>query len=70
MPAADKWVSEVSATTPMSEVVTRALQLRLGDVIHSLPLAAHLADEQIEYVHAARVATRRATAALDRYRDF
>ncbi|WP_442481478.1 CHAD domain-containing protein [Aeoliella sp. SH292] len=70
MPAADKWVSEVSTTTPMSEVVTRALKLRLGDVIHSLPLAAHLADEQVEYVHAARVATRRATAALDRYRDF
>jgi CHAD domain-containing protein len=34
-----------------------------------LPLAAHLAEHDIEHVHRLRVATRRATAALKLYRD-
>lgn len=70
MGAIDKWLSEASADTPTGEVAQRALELRLRNVIHYLPLAAHLADEDVEYVHSARVATRRAGAALAMFRDF
>ncbi|MCO6044587.1 CHAD domain-containing protein [Aeoliella sp. ICT_H6.2] len=70
MGAIDKWVSEASADTPTGKVAQRALELRFRDVIHFLPLAAHLADEDMEYVHQARVATRRAAAALAMFRAF
>ena len=70
MGAADKWIAEANCDTPTGEVAGRALAARLGRVLHTLPLAAHLAYEDIEHVHAARVATRRAGAALRMYADF
>lgn len=70
MGAIDKWVSKANADSPSGEVAWHALSLRLRNVIHYLPLAAHLADEDAEYVHHARVATRRAGAALAVFRDF
>lgn len=69
MAAIDKWISDADPATPIGEVARQALALRLRNVIHFLPLAAHLADENIEYVHSARVATRRAGAALSLFRD-
>lgn len=70
MAAIDKWISGATPDMPMGEVAQRALDVRLRNVIHYLPLAAHLADENVEYIHAARVATRRAVAALDMFRVF
>ena len=68
MAAFDKWISDANPDMPLGKVARRALKLRLRSVIHFLPLAAHLADENIEYVHAARVSTRRANAALSLFR--
>lgn len=70
MAAIDKWVSGATPDMLMGEVAQRALEARLRSVIHFLPLAAHLAEENVEYVHATRVATRRAVAALDLFRNF
>jgi CHAD domain-containing protein len=70
MPAFDKWISDATTETPVGKVALCALQLRLRNVIHFLPLAAHLADEDREYVHAARVGTRRASTALRVFRAF
>lgn len=70
MAAADKWIADANCDTPTGEVARCALQTRLRGVIHYLPLAAHLADEDVEHVHAARVATRRAGAALRLFADF
>lgn len=70
MAAADKWIAEANCDTPTGEVARCALEARLRGVIHYLPLAAHLADEDVEHVHAARVATRRAGAALRLFGDF
>ena len=65
-----KWVTDATPASPMGDVVRAALEVRLSAVEHYLPRAAFLADESIEFVHAARVATRRATAALGMYREF
>ncbi len=70
MASFDKWVSDASPDMVVGNVARRALKLRLGNVIHFLPLAAHLADESIEYVHAARVGTRRAHTGLRLFADF
>jgi CHAD domain-containing protein len=42
----------------------------LAAVANALPLAAHLADHDVEHVHRLRVASRRAIAALKLYRDW
>ncbi|QDU57075.1 CHAD domain-containing protein [Aeoliella mucimassa] len=65
-----KWVTDAAPDSPMSDVVRVALEVRLAAVQHHLPRAAFLSDENVEYVHAARVATRRASAALAMYRAF
>jgi CHAD domain-containing protein len=64
----DKWVSDARPDMPVGKVTRQALELRLGSVLHYFPLAAYLAEENIEYVHAARVSTRRASAALNLFR--
>jgi len=70
MAALDKWVSDAGPELPVGDVAYRALDVRLRAVIHYLPLAAHLADEDLEYVHSARVSTRRANTALVLFADF
>lgn len=67
--AFDKWISDLHPELSMGEAAQIALKDRLGGVLHFLPLAAHLADEDVEYVHQLRVATRRAMAALDLFAE-
>ncbi len=65
----DKWIPGVSPDDRTSHVAGRTLRFRLAAVQHYLPLAAEKPDEDIEYVHELRVATRRTTAALRLYAD-
>ena len=55
MPQTKMW----SPSSPVSEVALNNLALRLGAVVDALPPAAHHADENPEYVHDLRVASRR-----------
>jgi CHAD domain-containing protein len=63
----DKWITDVSPDDRTSEVARQTLAARLGAVQHFLPLAAEKTDEDVEHVHALRVFTRRAAAALKLY---
>jgi CHAD domain-containing protein len=60
-----KWISELTADTPLTDAARRVLSVRLGVVRDYLPKAMRQADEDPEHVHQLRVATRRAAAALD-----
>jgi CHAD domain-containing protein len=62
--AEGKWISDLSADTPLDEAARHVLLVRLQVVCDYLPRAAHEADNDVEYVHQLRVATRRADAAL------
>jgi len=64
-----KWIADVSAEQPVSELARRALDLRLSSVWHHLPLAAQLAADDVEHVHLLRVATRRAAATMQLFKD-
>ena len=63
----DKWIPGISPDDRISDVAGRTLRFRLAAVQHYLPLAAKKPEEDIEYVHELRVATRRTTAALRLY---
>src|SRR4051812_42557814 len=67
MASSGKWIDGISAETTVVDAARRSLELRLAVVAHSLPLAAYLAEHDIEHVHRLRVATRRAAAALKLY---
>lgn len=69
IPRMDKWIPGISPDDRTSDVAGRTLGFRLAAVQHYLPLAAEKADEDIEFVHELRVATRRTTAALRLYAD-
>jgi CHAD domain-containing protein len=60
-----KWISELTADTPVTDAARRVLMLRLEVVHHYLPLAVREAAQDPEYVHQLRVGTRRAGAALE-----
>jgi CHAD domain-containing protein len=60
-----KWIPGLTVETPVVDGARKVLSLRLGLIRHFLPLAAQKPDEDIEYVHQLRVATRRARSALD-----
>jgi CHAD domain-containing protein len=64
-----KWIEGIDSQTPIDKAARRSLEPRLTIVAQCLPLAAHLAEHDIEHVHRLRVATRRATAAVKLYRD-
>jgi CHAD domain-containing protein len=70
MAPSGKWIEGISPETTVIDAARRSLELRLAVVAHMLPLAAHLAEHDIEHVHRLRVATRRAAAALKLYRDW
>jgi len=69
MSASSKWIEGLGPECSVSQAARRSLEPRLAAVTHALPMAAHLAAHDVEYVHRLRVATRRATAALKLYRD-
>lgn len=66
----DKWIEDAKPTMSARQVARLALEQRLAAVVHYLPLAAFLAGESVEYVHAARVSARRAVAALKLFAPF
>jgi CHAD domain-containing protein len=63
--AEGKWITDLTATTPIADAARRVLALRLELVRDALPAAQHQAHKDPEYVHQLRVATRRAGAALE-----
>src|SRR4051812_8668759 len=69
MAVSGKWIEGIDAAAPVEEAARKSLEPRLSAVAGSLPLAAHLAEHDVEYVHRLRVATRRAGAALKLYEE-
>jgi CHAD domain-containing protein len=59
-----KWIKDVDGDTPLHEAATTILAVRLEPIIDLLPLAHRCFDEDIEYIHQLRVATRRGDAAM------
>lgn len=70
MSSSGKWIDGLDASTPVEVAARRSLEIRLAAVAHALPMAAHLAEHDIEHVHRLRVATRRAAAAVKLYRHW
>jgi CHAD domain-containing protein len=69
-PTSGKWIEGIDPEGRVADAARRSLEARLTAVAHALPLAAYLAEHDIEHVHRLRVSTRRAMAALELYRDF
>src|SRR6516165_2489416 len=67
--AGGKWISGLTADTPLADAARRVLTVRLELVRDALPPALHEAEQDPEHVHQLRVATRRARAALDIFAD-
>jgi CHAD domain-containing protein len=66
--AEGKWITGLTAATPLADAARRVLAVRLEVVRDYLPLALHAAARDPEYVHQLRVGTRRAGAALEIFR--
>ncbi len=66
----DRWILDVAPDDRAQDVAIRSVQARLKWVQYYLPLAARRPEEDLEYVHQLRVATRRTVAAVRLYRDF
>ncbi len=69
MASTGKWIEGIGPDSRINDAARRSLEPRLATVARFLPLAAHLAEHDIEHVHRLRVATRRAVAALKLYCD-
>jgi CHAD domain-containing protein len=67
MTANSKWITIESLEEPVTRVARRALKARLRWLWSRLPLAAEAAEEDLEHVHQLRVASRRATAAMETF---
>jgi CHAD domain-containing protein len=59
-----KWIPGLTVETPVVDAARRVLTLRLEVIRRFIPLAAERPQDNVEYVHQLRVATRRARAAL------
>lgn len=70
MTANSKWITIESLEEPVTRVARRALKSRLRWLWNWLPLAAEAADEDLEHVHQLRVASRRATAAMETFSPY
>ena len=60
-----KWISDLGAATPVADAARRVLTLRLEGVRDCLGHALREPGRDAEFVHQLRVATRRASAALE-----
>src|SRR5689334_2715664 len=69
MAVSGKWIEGIGRETAVDEAARKSLEPRLAAVARCLPLAAHLAEHDVEHVHRLRVATRRACAALKLYKE-
>ena len=63
--APGKWIKEIGSHWPLAGAARQVLTVRFEGLEQLLPLAAECADEDDEYVHQLRVATRRSGAALE-----
>ena len=70
MTANSKWITIESLEEPVTRVARRALKSRLRWLWSRLPLAAEASDEDLEHVHQLRVASRRATAAMETFAPY
>jgi len=70
MGPAGKWIEGIDADASVEDAARRSLEARLTAVVHWLPLAAYLPEQDVEHVHRLRVSTRRAVAALTLYQDW
>jgi CHAD domain-containing protein len=59
-----KWIKDVDGDTPLNEAATTILAVRLEPISELLPLAHQQFEEDVEYIHQLRVATRRGDAAM------
>lgn len=64
-----KWITGLALAMPLRRAALRVLRARLQPVQAWFPLAAEKAHEDVENVHQLRVATRRARAALELFRE-
>ncbi|MCL6502711.1 MAG: CHAD domain-containing protein [Pirellulales bacterium] len=69
MAGSSKWMVDAREDEPVGRVVRRALRARLQVVERFLPRAAFQAEQDVEYVHQLRVATRRAMAVISLCQD-
>lgn len=69
MVRSSKWIKGTKRQQPITAVASRLLRKRLKVVWYYAPLATKRWDEDNEYVHQLRVATRRARAALHIFAD-
>jgi CHAD domain-containing protein len=60
-----KWISDLTASTPLVDAARRVLAIRLEIVRDYLGLALRESDKDPEYIHQLRVGTRRAGAAIE-----
>jgi CHAD domain-containing protein len=67
--AEGKWIEDLRPDTLLPEAARHVLRVRLQVVGEYLPKAALNSEEDIEYVHQLRVATRRADAAVRIFED-
>jgi len=63
-----KWIQGIDGSTPLAHAVRTIMELRLEPVAALLPLAQARHEEDPEYIHQLRVASRRADAALKAFR--
>jgi len=70
MTANSKWITIESLEEPVTRVARRALKARLRWLWSRLPLAAEAAEDDLEHVHQLRVASRRATAAMETFAPY
>ena len=63
----EKWIEGISADDSVREAALHSVRIRLAAVQYHMPFAAERSDEDIEYVHKLRVATRRSMGALRLY---
>jgi CHAD domain-containing protein len=68
-PPDGKWVQGVSPEQRLFEAARRILDARLNAVCYWLPLAAEKPQDDVEYVHQLRVASRRAVEAVRVFSD-
>jgi CHAD domain-containing protein len=59
-----KWIKDVDGDAPLHEAATTILAVRLDPISDLLPLAHERFEEDAEYIHQLRVATRRGDAAM------
>ena len=64
-----KWISDLTAETPVADAARRVLTFRLEAVRDSLGQALRESDQNSDHVHQLRVSTRRASAALEVFSD-